>query len=263
MGIKPVTFWLLLKCLNQLLHCMPPHCMMETAMTGNSVGMMIPTSGRRKQRSKKKSQPEEGKDDSIILKTILRKYLMMMITNSACWTTHHTFVTFLISVSETGRKTLRASSRQMLECRRSRVIAIWGCDVTWKHNKVQSREVQQKETFNSMKNKMYYKIFHFWSWGKKLRKVPYFIITSQYMKTKQISCESAFFFNTEVFGLQLNLLFTVLHLVLYDVANSLTIWLMYKTRTVLGDYILLDYHVYRWCDVPSDTITMTHCRFNL
>jgi len=35
--------------------------------------------------------------------------------------THHMFISFLKSVSETGRKTLRVSSRQMLECSRSRV----------------------------------------------------------------------------------------------------------------------------------------------
>jgi hypothetical protein len=40
--------------------------MMETAMPGNSVGMMTSLSDRRKQRSKKKNQPEEGNNNSII-----------------------------------------------------------------------------------------------------------------------------------------------------------------------------------------------------
>jgi len=64
-------------------------------------------------------------------------------------------------------------------------------------------------------------------------------------------------------GLQQSFDFTVLNMALDDVANSLTRRLRHKTGNCLGDYILSDYHVCRWCDVQSDTKTMAHCRFNL
>jgi len=64
-------------------------------------------------------------------------------------------------------------------------------------------------------------------------------------------------------GVQQRFDFTVQNMVLYNMANSLTRWLRHKTGNCLGDYILSDYHVCRWCDVPRDTKTMAHCRLNL
>lgn len=53
-----------------------------------------------------------------------------MVSSEQGSETHQTFVSFLNSVSETGRKILRESSRQTLECSKSRVIVMRGCDAT-------------------------------------------------------------------------------------------------------------------------------------
>lgn len=88
--------------------------------------------------------------------------------------THHTFISFLNSVSDTGRKTLRVSSRQMLECSKSPVIATWGCDATWKQYLV-SQWLHSENDFNS-RHKQCLPItgVHMWNWKRK----PYFTITS-------------------------------------------------------------------------------------